>query len=87
MTVETKLLTPEVALPVTYAEGLEDRIRDRLRIQRLRIGRKTLANRLALGLALVGPGLLVMLGDNDAGGVITYAQTGAMYGLSLLIGR
>jgi Mn2+/Fe2+ NRAMP family transporter len=26
-----------------------------------------------------------MLGDNDAGGVITYAQTGATYGLSLFI--
>jgi Mn2+/Fe2+ NRAMP family transporter len=40
---------------------------------------------LALSLALIGPGLLVMLGDNDAGGVITYAQTGATYGLSLFI--
>ncbi|MBV8456009.1 MAG: divalent metal cation transporter [Acetobacteraceae bacterium] len=43
------------------------------------------SNRLTLGLALVGPGLLVMFGDNDAGGVITYAQTGATYGLSLFI--
>jgi Mn2+/Fe2+ NRAMP family transporter len=50
---------------------------------RLRNGRRTFANRLALGLALIGPGLLVMLGDNDGGGVITYAQTGATYGLSL----
>jgi Mn2+/Fe2+ NRAMP family transporter len=30
-------------------------------------------------------GLPVMLGDSDAGGVITYAQTGATYGLSLFI--
>jgi Mn2+/Fe2+ NRAMP family transporter len=68
-----------------YGEGLEQRMRDRLRIERLRTGKRSLGNRLALGLALIGPGLLVMLGDNDAGGVITYAQTGATYGFSLFI--
>jgi hypothetical protein len=66
MSAETKLLSPEIALPASYTEGLEHRIRDRLRIQRLRTGRRTFANRFALGLALSGPGLLVMLGDNDA---------------------
>jgi Mn2+/Fe2+ NRAMP family transporter len=85
MSAETKLLSPEAALPVTYTEGLEHRIRDRLHIQRLRVAPRILRNRFALGLALIGPGLLVMLGDNDAGGVITYAQTGATYGLSLFI--
>ena len=35
-------------------------------------------------LAIVGPGLIVMVGDNDAGGVATYAQAGQNYGLSLL---
>jgi NRAMP (natural resistance-associated macrophage protein)-like metal ion transporter len=35
-------------------------------------------------LAIVGPGLIVMVGDNDAGGVSTYAQTGQDYGTSLL---
>jgi Mn2+/Fe2+ NRAMP family transporter len=85
MTAEIKLVSPELVLPASYTEGLEQRIRDRLRIQQLRTGRRTFVNRLALGLALVGPGLLVMLGDNDAGGVITYAQTGATYGLSLFI--
>ena len=73
------------AAPTTYTEGLDDRMRDRLRIQRLRSGRRSLVKRLALGLALIGPGILVMLGDNDAGGVITYAQTGATYGFSLFI--
>jgi Mn2+/Fe2+ NRAMP family transporter len=85
MNADTTVLTPDIALPSTYTEGLELRIRDRLHIQRLRTGPRTFARRLALGLALVGPGLLVMLGDNDAGGVITYAQTGATYGLSLFI--
>jgi NRAMP (natural resistance-associated macrophage protein)-like metal ion transporter len=35
-------------------------------------------------LAIVGPGLIVMVGDNDAGGVATYAQAGQNYGTSLL---
>ncbi len=34
--------------------------------------------------AIVGPGLIVMVGDNDAGGVSTYAQAGQNYGYSLL---
>jgi len=32
----------------------------------------------------MGPGLIVMVGDNDAGGVSTYAQAGQNYGTSLL---
>jgi len=34
--------------------------------------------------AIVGPGLIVMVGDNDAGGVSTYAQAGQNYHTSLL---
>ncbi|MGO9139943.1 MAG: NRAMP family divalent metal transporter [Streptosporangiaceae bacterium] len=40
--------------------------------------------RLITFLAIVGPGLIVMVGDNDAGGVATYAQAGQDYGYSLL---
>ncbi|MDH2902391.1 MAG: hypothetical protein PXZ08_00365, partial [Actinomycetota bacterium] len=35
-------------------------------------------------LAIIGPGLIVMVGDNDAGGVSTYAQAGQNYGYTLL---
>ena len=35
-------------------------------------------------LAIAGPGRIVMVGDNDAGGVSTYAQAGQNFGLSLL---
>lgn len=35
-------------------------------------------------LAVVGPGLIVMTGDNDAGAFSTYAQAGQNYGTSLL---
>jgi NRAMP (natural resistance-associated macrophage protein)-like metal ion transporter len=34
--------------------------------------------------AIIGPGLIVMVGDNDAGGVATYSQAGQTYGTSLL---
>jgi Mn2+/Fe2+ NRAMP family transporter len=40
--------------------------------------------RLVTFLAIMGPGLIVMVGDNDAGGVATYAQAGQNYGYSLL---
>ncbi|OBJ25218.1 manganese transporter [Mycobacterium colombiense] len=33
---------------------------------------------------ITGPGLIVMVGDNDAGGVATYAQAGQNYGMGLL---
>ncbi len=45
---------------------------------------RTLRTRLLTLLAIVGPGLIVMVGDNDAGGVATYAQAGQNYGYSLL---
>ncbi|MBV9606306.1 MAG: divalent metal cation transporter [Solirubrobacterales bacterium] len=40
--------------------------------------------RLLALLAIMGPGLIVMVGDNDAGGIATYAQAGQNYGLTLL---
>jgi len=35
-------------------------------------------------LVIMGPGIIVMIGDNDAGGVTTYAQAGQAFGYSLL---
>ena len=37
-----------------------------------------------LYLILAGPGIIVMLADNDAGGITTYAATGAQYGYGLI---
>jgi NRAMP (natural resistance-associated macrophage protein)-like metal ion transporter len=47
-------------------------------------GPRTLKTRLMTLLAIMGPGLIVMVGDNDAGGVSTYAQAGQGYSYSLL---
>src|SRR5256886_2639019 len=46
--------------------------------------RHTWKQRLVTLAAIVGPGIIVMVGDNDAGGVSTYAQAGQNYGYSLL---
>jgi Mn2+/Fe2+ NRAMP family transporter len=37
-----------------------------------------------LYLIIAGPGLVVMIADNDAGGITTYAATGAKYGYNLI---
>jgi Mn2+/Fe2+ NRAMP family transporter len=46
--------------------------------------RRSWGKKLLTLLAIIGPGLIVMVGDNDAGGVSTYAQAGQNFGLSLL---
>jgi Mn2+/Fe2+ NRAMP family transporter len=46
--------------------------------------RRSWRGRVLTLLAIIGPGLIVMVGDNDAGGVATYSQAGQNYGLSLL---
>ncbi len=44
-----------------------------------RVRRRTL-----ILLAVVGPGIITMVADNDAGGISTYAVTGSQYGFNLL---
>src|SRR6266550_2694494 len=46
--------------------------------------RTTLSAKLKTLLAIVGPGLIVMIGDNDAGAFSTYGQAGQNYGTHLL---
>jgi NRAMP (natural resistance-associated macrophage protein)-like metal ion transporter len=46
--------------------------------------RHTWRARLSTLLAIVGPGLIVMVGDNDAGAFGTYTQAGENYGTALL---
>ena len=46
--------------------------------------RRSSGARILTLLAIMGPGLIVMVGDNDAGGVATYSQAGQNYGLTLL---
>lgn len=43
-----------------------------------------LRRRLLTFFAVLGPGIIVMVADNDAGGISTYAVTGSRHGFSLL---
>ena len=88
---DVKLLPPSENVPFDINKKLEElpvelrlRARDRLRVTRLR-HTKGLLTKIMLLIALVGPGLLVMIADNDAGGVITYAQTGSIFGIGFFI--
>jgi Mn2+/Fe2+ NRAMP family transporter len=61
----------------------EDRLRarDRLRVRNARSARRPLG----LILLLAGPGILVMLGENDGPSMLSYAVTGATYGIGFFV--
>jgi len=54
------------------------------RVERVMSVVRPYRHRIALFLAVVGPGLIVSNVDNDAGGIYTYAQAGAKYGNTVL---
>jgi Mn2+/Fe2+ NRAMP family transporter len=54
------------------------------RVERVMSVVRPYRRRIALFLAVVGPGLIVSNVDNDAGGIYTYAQSGAKYGNMVL---
>ncbi len=54
------------------------------RMDRLRGIIRPFRKRIALFFAIVGPGLIVSNVDNDAGGIYTYAQSGAQFGNTVL---
>jgi Mn2+/Fe2+ NRAMP family transporter len=45
---------------------------------------KKILKTLRLYLLIAGPGIIVMVADNDAGGITTYTVTGAQFGFSLI---
>jgi Mn2+/Fe2+ NRAMP family transporter len=74
--------TGAIQLPLT----IEDvkRAQDRKQVELVRTGR--MPNRaLRLLWLLVGPGILVMLGENDGPSMISYATTGATYGIGFFL--
>jgi len=78
---QAALTRPSAVLDETHPGDIEGAL------GRIRAGEEyssTWRRRLVTFLAIVGPGLIVMVGDNDAGGVSTYSQAGQNYGYSLL---
>jgi Mn2+/Fe2+ NRAMP family transporter len=57
----------------------------RERVLSVRVQAPSWLRALRLLLLVAGPGVLVMIGDNDAGGVVTYATTGARYGIGFFV--
>ncbi len=64
------------ALKRLWPRGLGGRLRARLRVG--------VPARLALVLAVIGPGIITANVDNDAGGITTYSLAGAQFGYGLL---
>ena len=65
-----------------------DRARDRLAVDRARRaagGRRSLFLRMWPLWLLVGPGVLVFIGENDAPSMLSYAATGAQYGVGFFV--
>jgi Mn2+/Fe2+ NRAMP family transporter len=74
---------PSAVLDTAHLGDIEGAL-GRIRVGETGDERRGFRRRLFTFLAIVGPGLIVMVGDNDAGGVATYAQSGQNYGYSLM---
>ena len=79
---EQALAPPSAVLDSAHLGDIEGAF-GRISVGETDLGR-TWKTRLLTLLAIIGPGIIVMVGDNDAGGIATYAQAGQNYGYSLL---
>ena len=61
-----------------------DRARDRARVRAARM-KRGFGSRIWLIWLLIGPGILVMLGENDGPSMLSYAATGAKFGLGFFL--
>ena len=80
---ETQLVLPRVSVAEITHEDI-DRAVDRERVVRARVRKGPFGNLRLLWL-LVGPGILVMLGENDGPSMLSYAATGARYGIGFFV--
>src|SRR5205807_4565086 len=84
---ETSLSTasaPKLTTDVVITHEDIDRAHDRERVCAAR-ARRGIFSRLRLLWLLVGPGILVMLGENDGPSMLSYAATGSRYGVGFFI--
>jgi len=80
---QPQLSRPSAVLDAAHLGDIEGAL-GRIRLSEEDQERRGFKRKLITFLAIVGPGLIVMVGDNDAGGVATYAQAGQNYDYSLL---
>lgn len=76
------VLTAEEELVVTHEDV--DRAHDRAKVESARQARGLRARAWLLWL-LIGPGILVMLGENDGPSMLAYAATGSKFGIGFFI--
>ncbi|MGA7139979.1 MAG: NRAMP family divalent metal transporter [Terriglobales bacterium] len=74
--------TSEAAVVITHEDI--DRAHDRERVSATR-ARRGFRPRLRLFWLLIGPGILVMLGENDGPSMVSYAATGARFGIGFFV--
>jgi Mn2+/Fe2+ NRAMP family transporter len=72
----------EEAVVITHEDV--DRAHDRVRVSSAR-AQRGFSSRARLLWLLVGPGVLVMLGENDGPSMLSYAATGAKFGIGFFI--
>lgn len=80
--VPSDLLPPSFDVVVTHEDI--DRAHDRERVWALR-ARKGIWSRTRLLWLLIGPGILVMLGENDGPSMLSYTATGARFGIGFFL--
>ena len=82
-------MNPQLSAPAEYAEYAEDaftredilRAHDRLKVLETRSAKRPFR----LLWLLAGPGVLVMLAENDGPSMVSYATTGASYGIGFFV--
>jgi len=82
MSTRAQSRVPEGDVVVTHEDI--DRARDRAKVRAARMAHGLRARAWLLWL-LIGPGILVMLGENDGPSMLSYAGTGAQYGLGFFL--
>ena len=75
-------MTSREAVVITHEDI--DRAHDRERVLETRT-RRGLGSRARLLWLLIGPGILVMLGENDGPSMVSYAATGARFGIGFFL--
>src|ERR1700726_870877 len=77
-----KPVSSEAEVVITHEDV--DRAHDRVRVSAAR-ARTGVFSRVRLLWLLIGPGVLVMLGENDGPSMLSYAATGAKFGIGFFI--
>lgn len=72
-------------LPVVLTSEDAKRAFDRFQVQKIRLKKGRVSRNISLLFTLVGPGILVMLGENDGPSMLSYAATGSTFGIGFFL--